>query len=186
MTRLVEHVGDPVLARRAAGVELVAEGVAMVPIGEQHHVRRVRRGRDVLQVVRRVGPPTTHGDGLHRMSGVVDDDAVVRVHGVADDRIPARSLLAHVIQQRVGAAVVCMRVDAQLARRDAECRDAVASRAAELGEIESPRALARAERATRDDLAWTIHGASALIAHHERPARRRRRSSARQADSLPD
>ena len=94
--------GMPLAPGSAVRLEPVAERPRVVAIRHQHHEGRVRRRRDVLEVVGGVGPSAAHG---HELAGArrVDDDAVARVHRVAEHRVAAGALLAHVVQQRVGA-----------------------------------------------------------------------------------
>jgi hypothetical protein len=145
VARLVEHVGDAVRAGETARIVRVAERAGRVAPRRQEEIRRVRRRRDVLQVVGGVGPSAAHRNEAPGARRVVDDDPVLRMDGVAEERIPSRALLTHVDQQRVGDAAVDAPVDADVGDGDRR-RDAVAPLGADAAEVEPPGGDARSER----------------------------------------
>ena len=81
-------------------------------------IRRVRGRRHVLQIVRCVGPTAAHRNELAGARGVIDDDAVARVHDGREERVVAGALLAHVVEQRVGGTGVRVRPNANDGRGD--------------------------------------------------------------------
>jgi hypothetical protein len=171
VARLVEHVGRAVRAGQPARVERVGEGARMVAVGHHHHVRRVGRRGHVLQVVRRVRPPAAHHAELPRARAVVHDQAVELVDRVAEERVVARALLAHVVEQRVGRAVVGVRAHAHGRRLHGARRDAIGARPPQRAEVQPVRGCARAERPARARRERTEHDAARGIAHRERAER---------------
>jgi hypothetical protein len=146
VARLVEHVGDAVRAGQPARVVRVGERRGGVAVRGEQVIRRRRRGRDVLEIVRRVAPAAADGDELPRTRGMIHDDAVVSVRRIAEEGVVARPLLAHERHQRVGEPAVDVGPDAHRARGIRAGAHDVAADTPQRAEVEPPRLDARAER----------------------------------------
>src|ERR1051325_2978294 len=115
--RLVQHVGDAVRAGKAIRLKPVGERLGVIPVGEQQHGGRVRRGRAVLQVVRRVGPSAGDRNELAAACRMIHQHAVAALmHGVSEHRVVARALLPQIGEERVRRAPIHVVRDPQRER----------------------------------------------------------------------
>ena len=162
MSRLVEHIGSAVPPRQSDGSVRIAEGRRCVAPRRQQVIGGGGRRGDILQVVGRIGPAAAHRQQLAGARGMVDDDAVESMRGVAQERIVPRTLLAHVGHERVGQAVECVGGDAQRGRRVVTGANAIATRRAKRGEVEAIRLGTRAETAAARCRGRAEHRATAL------------------------
>jgi hypothetical protein len=173
VARLVQHVGAAVAPGPTVGLEPIGEGAGMIAIRHQEVGRRGGRRGHVLQVVGGIGPPAAH---VHRVARTrrIDDDAVAPVHRIAEHRVPSGPLLAHVVEQGIGTAVVDMRADPERGRSHAVRLHLVAAASAQRGEVE-PIGLDTWPEAGRGarPLAIEPHDA-ARVDHAERGERDRR------------
>ena len=110
---LVHDVGYAVGSRRAVGLEAVGESRWVLHVGKHHLVYGVCRGGSVLQQVGGVVPSAAHVDVLPRLRWVVHYDGVFLVAKVLDVRVPATSLLAHIVEGEVGYATIHVTVDGE-------------------------------------------------------------------------
>ena len=105
---LVHDVRDPVASRSSVRKMIVRERLRVALVSEHHLVDGVRRGGCVLKAVRRVVPSSGHVKERAVLPGIrmPDNDAVLPVAAVLEERIPSATLLTHVVQHEISRAVV--------------------------------------------------------------------------------
>ena len=101
-----------------------------------HLVDGIGGGGGVLQAVRGIVPPAAHVQVLSAPGGMIDDDGVLRVAAVTQERIPAAALLTHVMQHEIGRPVIDLRADGEGFRTRIARDDPVRAGGHERGEIE--------------------------------------------------
>ena len=116
---------------------MVGKHIGTLLIGKHHLVDSIGRGGGVLQQVGSIVPATAHIDVLAFLGGMILDVGILGVAAVALKRIVATPLLAHVIQHKVGRAVIDVAAYGHLRRGSLACLDVVIARSAEAGKIQA-------------------------------------------------
>ena len=133
----VYDVGDTVGAWQSGCIVEVTESFRVFLIGKHHLVDGICGSSGVLQIVGGIVPATADVDVLSCLGGVIQDIAVVHMATVFQERVVAATLLAHVVQQEVGGAVVHVVVDGEIGRNSFACFQVVSSRLIEVAEIQT-------------------------------------------------
>jgi hypothetical protein len=112
-TNLIHDVGNPVATGRPVRPIIVRKSFRVPLKGEQHLVDGIGGRGGVLETVGGIVPASVHiqpGAVLRRIR-MPHDDGVFRVAAVAQKRIPAASLLAHVVQHKIRRTVIDAVID---------------------------------------------------------------------------
>ena len=107
----VYYIGDAVCFRQSGCIVGIAECLGVFLVGKHHLVYGIGGSRGILQVVGSIVPAAAHIDVLPGFCGVVHYVAVVYVATVFQEWVVTATLLAHVVQQEVGCAVIYLRID---------------------------------------------------------------------------
>lgn len=89
-----------------------------------------------MQVVGSIVPAAAHIDVLPGFCGVVHYVAVVYVATVFQERVVTATLLAHVVQQEVGCAVIDLRIDGEAWRNGFSRFQVICARFLKITEIQ--------------------------------------------------
>ena len=105
---LIHYVRDSIPARSPVSPMVVRERLRIALVGEHHLVNGVGRGGCVLKAVRRVMPTTRHVKECTVLLRIrmPDDDSVLAVTAVFEERVPAAALLTHVVQHEIGRTII--------------------------------------------------------------------------------
>lgn len=114
---LVHDVGNAIRSRSPVGIIGIAKGFGMSLVGKEHLVDGIGRGGGVLQVVGGIVPAARYVDGLATLGRVINDVAIVGVATVLQEGVVAATLLAHILQDKVGCPLIDRRADREV-RRD--------------------------------------------------------------------
>ena len=105
---LIHDVRNPVTPRSPVSQMVVRECLRVALVSEHHLVNGVCRGGRVLKTVRSVVPSARHVKkcAIFLRVRMSDDNPVLAVTAVLEERIPAATLLAHIVQNEISGPVI--------------------------------------------------------------------------------
>ena len=133
----VYDVGNTVGTGKSGCIVGITERYRIFLIGKHHLVDGICGSSGVLQVIGSIVPAAADVYVLSCLGGVIQNIAVVYMATVFQERVVAATLLAHVVQQEVGGAVVHVVVDREIGRNGFARFQIISSRLVEITEIQS-------------------------------------------------
>lgn len=132
----VYYIGDTVCFRQSGCIVGIAECLGVFLVGKHHLVYGIGGSRGILQVVGSIVPAAAHIDVLSGFCGVVHYVAVVYVAAVFQEWVVTATLLAHVVQQEVGCAVIDLCIDGEARRNGFSRFQVICARFLKIAEIQ--------------------------------------------------
>ena len=134
---LVHDIGHTIGTSVATGVEMVGKCSGVLLVGKHQLINGIGARCGVLQQVGSVVPAAAHINALAFLGGMVSHIGILGVTTVVLERVVATLLLAHVVEHKVGSAVINCPVDGKGGRRGLPHPNEIGALLLEVAEIQS-------------------------------------------------
>ena len=138
---MIHNVGYSIGTLIAIGIKMVGKRQGVLLVGKHQLVYSIGTSRGVLQQVGSVVPSTTHINALPLLGGVVAHIGIFSVTTVVLEWIIATLLLAHIVEHKVGSAVIHRTIDGKDGRRGFSHSYEIGALALKITEIQPARIL---------------------------------------------
>ena len=133
----IHDIRNAIGALQSIGLIGIGERLRVLPEGEHHLIDGISRCGSVLQQIGCIVPAAPHIKVLPLLRGMIANKTILLVATIGYKRIKAASLLTHVIEHKIGGAIVDIDIDRENGRNSAIRLDLIGTRSGKLREIEA-------------------------------------------------